>query len=245
MIKFLIFCLFIQTAFGKVVLEMKPDVSMVSQGEIFNARLIVSEGSVPNFTLRGKTIGKSLYILSIEPFMAKTGAGLEAQSRLIFTQIPPSSSVSETISGEEINVNWNKMEIKPTEAQSFLLGNFEIPRSLRLFPVLLWILGIIGLFTIIFYFYSRWKKKRNHLKRQKDLRDQLLAATSYDEVVELWKQKHAHLALFPNLDLAYKELEKTLFKYQFKPSRSMLELEQVMDAYERFKSDVVRGTDGI
>ena len=245
MIKIILALFICQIAWGKVSLEFKPGQSSVNQGEIVEGHLILNEGSIPTLSLKGKNIGKTIYILNVEPFMGNAGI-FQARAKLIFSKVPEASSVVETINGEEVSIFWDDLSINPTEeSQSFLLGDFEIPGRKKIIP---WLIALLTAFLIgsLIWFYIKKARNQRKLKQQKlALKDQLLQASSYDEVVSIWMNKHQTLKEFPVLEEAFKNLEITLFKYQFKPQRTNHELEQVMQAYQNFKADVQKGTHGI
>jgi cbb3-type cytochrome oxidase subunit 3 len=244
-IKLLILFLFCHVAWGKVSLEFKTNQPSVNQGEIIEGTLALIEGTVPSMNLRGKNIAKGVYILNIEPFMGKAES-FEAKTKLIFLKVPETNMAMETLNGEEVIILWKDLEIKPTEAaQSFLLGDFEIPDRKKLMP---WILGFIFLvlLALVFWYFKTANKHKNLSKQQrKMLKDQLLHASSYEDVVLIWNNKHQTLKEFPTFDTPFKNLEVTLFKYQFKPQRSASEVEQVMEAYRKFRDEIQKGQDGI
>jgi hypothetical protein len=234
-----------QFAWGKVSLEFKPNQISVNQGEIVEGHLILNEGTIPTMSLKGKNIGKTLYIFNIEPFVGNGGA-FQAKTKLIFSKVPEANSALENVNGEEIFIFWNNLNVNPTEeSQSFLLGDFEIPGRKKIIP---WIIALL-VTSLIGYIVWRFKKRvhlsRNLKKRKLALRDKLAQASSYDEVVIIWKNKHQTLKEFPNMEEPFKNLEVTLFKYQFKPQRTNQELEQVMEAYQKFKEEVLKGNYGI
>lgn len=235
------------SAWSKVTMELRPASDSVKQGEIIAAKLIVKEASGQSALagLKGKKISKTLYLLSVSPFMGKQGV-LEADAKIIFLTVPESSYIMETINGEEVAIHWANVDVQPTEeTKSFLLGDFEIPERKELLP---WILGILGL--SILALFGIWIKNKLQGKEKKKLlliktKQEVLGCSSYDDVVAMWRNKRNYLQTFPQLEGAFQSLEVTLFKYQFKPQRTSWEVEEVMSAYNKFKSDAQGVLNGI
>jgi hypothetical protein len=244
-IKILIAFLFCQMAWGKVSLELKTQQATVNQGEIIEGVLILKEGVVPPFSLRDKTFGKTVYLFSLEPFVGRAST-FEAKAKVIFVKVPETNILLETVNGEEVVISWSGLKVKPTEAvQSFLFGDFEIPARKKVLP---WIGGILTLAFLCFigwFLLSKSNRKRLQKQKKKMLKDQLSQADNYENVVTIWKNKHQTLKEFPEMDNAFKNLEATLFKYQFKPHRTPDEIQQVMDAYAKFRDEILKGQNGV
>jgi hypothetical protein len=239
--------LFSWQAWTKVQFELIAESSQLKQGEITTARLLVkeSQGQSVLSGLNGKNLGQTLYLLSLTPFVGKQGL-LESEAKIIFLKVPQSNSVTEIMNGEEIIVVWNNLTITPTEtSKSFLLGDFEIPEVKELLPYLAAIL-VMSIGVAAFFWYRRRTNKRKLMaKKRQILKEELLNCLSYDDVVSMWKQKRKYLQEFQQLDPHFKDLEVTLFKFQFKPQRSETELHQVIEAYQKFKSDIAGVLNGI
>lgn len=204
-----------------------------------------TDGNAGLSGLKGKTLGKSLYLFSVSPFMGKQGQ-LASDVKVIFTQVPVSNNVTETINNEEITISWANIQIIPTESsKSFLFGDFEIPSRLVIIP---WFVGIIGLgllALIILRIRSMLNLKTSIKTRKLKLKEEITSSTTYDDVVLMWRQKSRYLNEFPQLETHFKTLEVVLFKYQFKPQRTEQEVNAVMDAYQTFKSSVQGDLNGI
>lgn len=246
--KLIFFFLFFSiSAWANVQLELSVENSSPKQGEIVPARLTLKEtqGQVFLSGINGKNFNKTLYVLSLSPFVIK-GPFLEADAKIIFLKVPEGQFVSETVNGQEVAIHWNNIRVIGIETpQSFLLGDFEIPQKKK---IVLWILitfGILGLVWMGYWITRKIKKKDAVLSRNKSLKQDLLNCHSYDQVVIMWKKKRIFLNEFPQLDEHFKELEKVLFKYQFKPSQSVQEISEVLGAYEKFKADVTGVLNGI
>ena len=244
---FLLTVLISFSAWSKVNLELKLSSPLVKQGQIALGTLVVqsTDGNSGLAGLKGKTLGKSLYLLNLSPFMGKQGQ-LASDVKVIFTQVPQTSSVTETINNEEITISWNDIQVQPTEAaKSFLFGDFEIPSRLVVLP---WIVGVIGLgflALVIIRIRSMLKLKSSIKGRKQKLKDEIINGTTYDDVVLIWRQKSRYINEFPQIETHFKTLETVLFKYQFKPQRTEQEVNAVMDAYQTFKSSVTGDLNGI
>jgi hypothetical protein len=244
---FIILLLVSFSAWSKVSLELKLDSNSIKQGQIGTGSLVVqsTDGNAGLSGLKGKTLGKSLYLFNVSPFMGKQGQ-LASDVKVIFTQVPASNSVTETINNEEISISWSNIQVVPTESsKSFLFGDFEIPSRLVIFP---WIAGIIGLgflALIVIRIRSMLNLKKSTKNRKLKLKDEITNSSNYDDVVLMWRQKSRYLNEFPQLENHFKTLEVVLFKYQFKPQRTEQEVNAVMDAYQTFKSSVLGDLNGI
>lgn len=248
MIKILIvFLLFTTSLWARVNLELKLEQNSVKQGQIAEGKLFVreSDGASSLSGLKGKNIGKTLYVLSVAPFMGKQGQ-LESDVKVIFVAVPQVETLTEVVDGEETVISWSGIEVVPTEpAKSFIFGDFEIPARLNLLP---WILGLVGLgFALII---GLWLKKKFATKaslqlRRRTLKNELIGAISYDDVVMIWRQKLKYLEAFPEIEGNFKSFETVLFKYQFKQQRTEREITEVLNAYQHFKSEVSGVLNGI
>lgn len=242
-----IFALFTTSLWARVNLELRLEQSSVKQGQISTGKLFVREstGAASLSGLKGKNIGKTLYILNVAPFMGKQGQ-LESDVKVIFVNVPQVATLTEVIDGEETVISLRGIEVIPAEApKSFIFGDFEIPTRLNLIP---WMLGLIGLgFALIF---GLWLKKKFATKaslqsRKRSLKNELISANSYDDIVAMWRQKLRYLETFPEIERNFKSLENVLFKYQFKQQRTEREINEVLNAYQNFKSEVSGVLNGI
>lgn len=245
----LMFILFfmILPAWSSVQLELDLATSSPKQGEIVPARLILknAQGQSALAGLKGKNFKKVLYLLNLSPFIGKNGQ-LEAEAKVIFLKVPETPSVSEVINGQEVVVGWGQIQVVPTEAsQSFLLGDFEIPERKK---VLLWALLFVALCAIsagVYWLRQKFVRKNQVIKKRKELKQDLLNGVAYADVVTIWQKKRIFVTEFPEIESAFKKLENTLFKYQFKPTQSSEEMKEVMTAYDHFKSEIMGVLNGI
>lgn len=239
--------LFSVSAWSRVHLELVLNTPSVKQGEIAVGKLIVreSQGQTSFAGLKGKNVGKTVYLLNVSPFMGKAGQ-LESDAKVIFLKVPETTSVSEVLDGEEIAITWKGIEVVPIEeTKSFLLGDFEVPERKDVLP---WVLGffivlVLGAFG--YWISHKFKLKKNAKFQLKKMKQEILACQNYDDIVLMWRQKRTYLQTFPQLENAFKNFEQTLFKYQFKPQRTEKELDEVQKAYEKFKSESTGALNGI
>lgn len=235
------------TALANVQMDLYVLNDQPKQGEILSARLVIKEarGQTALTGLKGKNFQKTLYLLSLSPFVVKSGY-LESDAKVIFLKVPESNSAKETINGQDVLINWGEINLVATEAaESFLLGEFDIPKKMRLF---LWFavgLLVLVLSAVSYRIFLKIKMKKVLLKRKKELRSEMLNCQTYEDVVLMWKNKLRYLSTFPHLENSFKNLEKVLFKYQFKPFQTSDEKSEVMRAFEQFKADVSGRADGV
>jgi hypothetical protein len=232
---------------SKVDLNLILSVEKAKQGEIVQGKIVLgsSEGQVALSGLNGLNVQKTIYLISVSPFIGKDG-NYEADAKVVFLKEPEALSLQETVNGEEINIRWTGVEIIPTEEpQSFLLGNFDIP-SRRSFTR--WVIGGAGSLVLIFlvFFLIGWRKKIQKVKAAKTkLKKDLLNNETYTDIVTMWRQKQVFLEAFPVISEDFKEFEKVLFKYQFKQTQNNSELEEIVSAYKTFCSKIQGSLDGV
>ena len=232
---------------SKVDLNLVLPTDRVNQGEIVQGKIVLgqSEGQVALNGLNGLNIQKTIYLISVSPFIGKDG-NYEAEAKVIFLKSPESAVLQETVNGEEIHIRWTTVEIIPTEEpKSFLLGNFNVPIK-KSFTA--WIIGgVLSLaFILLTLFLIRLRKKKQVIKVKKiKLKNELMNNETYTEIVAMWRQKQIFLEAFPGIAEEFKEFEKVLFKYQFKKTQSESEVEEVILAYKSFCSNVLGILNGI
>lgn len=222
----------------------------IKQGALVHARLLVTAGAVnlPLQKLKGQTIAETLYIQQLSPLLRKDGAAeFEAEAKVIFISIPQTNILPGKIGDTDIAFTWGAVTVTPTEVpKEMLWADFTAPDVL--YRNWQWLI-LIALFLLLPYpAYLVWKKrsfKSREKKRKLALISEIKSCRTYDEVVALWKKKHTYLPTFPHLEGPFIELEKVLFKVQFKPSQSEQEKSQVMDAYQKFLTETEGGFRGI
>lgn len=239
--------LFSFSALANVQMELSLSNNYPKQGEIVTARLIIKEtqGQSSLQGLKGKNFEKTLYLLSLSPFILKNG-NLESEVKIIFLKIPQTTFVRETLNGQDVMISWGDITVSGTEeAESFLLGDFDIPKKKKFF---VWIMsGFLFLLVVLGTLWITRKNKKKKVIRLKKLalKEELVSCHSYEEVVSIWKKKLTYLSVFPQFENNFKNLEQVLFKYQFKPSQTEKEKSEVMEAYKQFRSEIMGGEHGV
>jgi hypothetical protein len=233
--------------FAKVQLELTSPSQDIKQGEIISGKLFLKdgEGQVSLSGLKGKSIGETIYFVSVNPLIGKNGV-LESEVRFIFLAIPQSNLLNERIDGDDFTISWVKFNVIPTQpVESFLLGDFVIPerkKILRWFMIGFLFLAAISCAT---WFYFKFKKKKKIKIKLQELKEELINCKNYDDIVLLWQNKRKFIQHFPHIDKEFKALEVILFKYQFKPKRTEEEVSKVVTAYLKFKDAVSGSLNGI
>ncbi len=222
----------------------------VKQGALVRARMIVPLTAVnlPLQKLKGQNLSETIYFQQLSPLLRKDGASeYEADTQVIFLSVPQTTTVPGKIGDAEINVNWDQLTVIPTEVpKEMLWADFTAPDVL--YKNWMWLVFVAIFLLIPYPAYLLWEKlsfKKNERKRKLALMEEIKSCRSYDDVVALWKKKHSYLPTFPHLDGPFIDLEKTLFKVQFKPVQSESEKAEVMSAYQKFLTETEGGFRGI
>ncbi len=231
------------SSWAKTTLELSTLIPEVKQGSIIDCELSIkeSEGKSTLSGLAGRDFAKTIYVISLDPFVQKNGT-LVSNARVVFEKVP----TSDLIEGNDISIILKKIKVLPAKpAQSFLFGDFEVSGQVS---VLKWLV-ISTLVMILGLIFLKWRNKYLIKKKSKQkklgLKEQLLKPSNYDEIVAAWKNKHIYLDEFPELEPAFKKLEAILFKYQFKSQRNEFEVTQILIAYDQFRNDVREVLNGI
>lgn len=242
--------LFSFSVWSNVNLGLQFHSNQLKQGELYEATLTLdsaSAQSLQNLKISGQTLDETLYIHEVSPLMRKEGKdSYYADAKVIFVKATTAGSLKTQLNGQPIVVKWSELFIAPTEIpQKLIFGKFSIPSA----PKLIMILGILFLIIIIVLVVLRFKKRLSTKSQKKafmiGLKQEVLAANNYADVVKVWQKKRTYCDAFPHLENAFEKLEITLFKYQFKPNQSEAEKEATMKAYREFVSSVREGFNGI
>jgi hypothetical protein len=227
------------SVWAKVGLELTSPTTKIRQGELVSGKLLLKEAAVPP-GLSGQTIKDTLYLYRVGPFLRQSGeAALVADVTFVFVQVPGPPILTDKIGSEEVEVVWRDFEISPTESPSELLfTDFTVPLRRRWLWWGISALGLIMAGVFGWQIFRRHSLKKQLQQSQRSLKQELLQATDYTQVVGLWKKKRDFLKTFPQLEESFTTMEMTLFKYQFKPTQTEAEIRLVLEAYEHFKLDV-------
>ncbi len=235
-------------AFEGIYFDFKTD--KIKQGSFQSVLLKMDESTAEKIDLqklKGENIGETVYIQDVGPLAKMVDAHyFESTATIIFLKVPATDGLLYKTSKFEIPVKWSKILVIPTEAgKELLFGSFTLPQKVR---IIFWLFGTIFLviiFLIIFNFRKKWQAKKAIKFKRNNLKDEILSAARYEQVVNLWKNKHSFISQFPHLDEPFKVLEQVLFKYQFKPHQSEQEKAEVVKAYKEFKNKIDGGFNGI
>jgi hypothetical protein len=231
-------------------LEIRFQDPKIKQGAVVPATLVFdaeSSQKLPINKIVGETLGGHFYIYSAKPLLTKDNwNAFESEATVIVGKIPEAKPVSYKSGDNEVMVLWNDVEFIPTEAPKELIyGTFEIPSRAK---ILKWISVLIGIIIValgILKLKKHLNNKNALQKMRRELKDQVLSAKEYADVVNIWQKKSQILKVFPSLEDHFKELEVVLFKYQFKQSQTESEKSQVMTAYREFINKSQGGFNGI
>lgn len=222
--------------------------AVIQQGSLIDAVIRLDAASVQQVELqklKGVSLADTVYLYQVSPLI-RSGDSFEADAKIIFLKVPETKPVIHKTETNEISITWSDVEVQPTEApEKFLFGQFEIPGPRRFVEILLGVLAL-GLIAFgVIRFNKKNKAKKVVRQKRAELKDKTMSAQSYTDVVDLWQQKSLLIKEFPHLGEPIKELEKVLFKYQFKQNQNETEKAEVMKAYRVFINQVQGGFNGI
>lgn len=220
----------------------------VKQGRFQSGKLRLDTESfqlIQNQKLTGETIGETIYLQSIKPFLKnQTNNFYETDVVVVFLKIPNDKIVFK-VSSAEIPVSWSKVEFIPTEAEKDLIwGSFNLPQKFKSFlwpliPIIL-VLGLVYL-----RIRKKWKIKKIVKKKNRKLKHDLISPATYEEIVKVWTRKQEFVETFPHIASSFKDLEIILFKYQFRKFQSEDEKKEVIESYKEFVKKIEGGFNGI
>lgn len=252
MIKYVILFIFIlpQIAFSATTLNLEFNKGAIKQGSLESARILLKADAVqrvPVQKLKGQTLSNTIYIYDVSPLVRKNGSDFfETNAKVIFVKVPETNALASKLGSEDLLITWGDIPVSPTEgAKGFVFGNFEIPSRPK---ILLWLsilVGIAVLSVVGFWCRKKYQLKSSLKKKKQALKSELISASSYQDVVEVWKKKHLFLSEFPQIEEAFRTFEGILFKYQFKPRQSEAEVSVVIEAYRDFVRKIEGGLNGV
>lgn len=189
------------------------------------------QGSVAGYygqPIDNKRVGDELYIVSMDSEAAE----------IIFLKKLSSSSLK---LDEENTIVWSPIELKEV---SMPQGISLIEQSLnfganRTWIIILTALAIISGILAKFYL-SHYRPKLIERKRKTEVKNKLFSASSFEEVTEVWRQKHQLIQMFPNIEEAFVRFEVDYYKIAFRPDISEEDKKSIEKKYQNFL-DQVRG----
>ncbi len=249
MIKFIIFFALISFANAGENIQLQFSTSEVNQGEIISAQLsLIPADESDLLKVQGKTFAETIYILELTPLTKREGINKYiADTKVIFLKVPEENRVAASLNGKPVIVSWNTIKINPTEESSELLfGTFEISPRINWYVMLLGTILVLGLTWLLARMINtKIKLKKSIRLRKVEMKDKILGCRSFEEVVELWKDKHVLTQEFPHIKDAFFKLEESLNRYQFKPIQTNEEKSIVLESYRKFSKEIEGGFHGV
>lgn len=245
----LFFTIFPLLASASVRLEFSATEKEYQQGSLVTGTLRINPENINQIKVqkfKGLTFGKSLYFYKIEPWLRTEGEqSFRSNVQVIFTNLPESNVLKETIDSLDLEINLNQVNILPTEASAQLIfGVFEIPSRPK---IIFWALIGITLSAVLagaYWGYKKYTQRQNRRSHKAKVFVEITTAHDYQSVVQLWLRKHEYLKTFPHMEEPFRKLESVLFKYQFKSSQTSQEKEEVLKAYQQFITEGQEGFRG-
>jgi hypothetical protein len=74
---------------------------------------------------------------------------------------------------------------------------------------------------------------------------ELESAKDYNDVERIWLKREEYIKAFPQIENEFRQFERILNRHQFKRSRKEADLNEINEAYEKFKSQLVGVKNGI
>lgn len=222
----------------------------IRQGALVKGVLTVDPSlvNVPVPKLKGTSFAETIYFHQLSPLLKKEGSpGFESEVQVIFIKVPEGNSVSGKIENDDVTIEWNPIRIIPVEAaEKMLWADFTAPDFFSRSWAWLWTIPLFILVAFLGYRISHKLKHKKLLReRRRKLAEEIQACKSYDDVVTLWKKKHAYLTEFPQLEEPFRKFEAVLFRYQFKPVQTSLEKDTVLSAYRDLLKESEGGLRGV
>lgn len=249
MIKYLIFLLtFSLNLFAAAHMQLDLSSAVVKQGNLIDVVIRLDGSSVQQVELqklKGVSLADTIYLYQVSPLL-RSGDKFEADAKVIFLKVPESKPIMHKIGQNDISITWSDVEVQPTEAPAkFIFGQFDIPTRQKVFKITLALLALALIGFGIYKFREKNQLRKAIRQRRASLKEKVISASDYSEVVSLWQEKALLLKEFPHLIEPFKDLEQVLFKYQFKQSQNELEKAEVMKTYREFINRVSGGFNGI
>jgi hypothetical protein len=238
----------VTAAYASVGIELKFSNSVINQGAIEKAEVLFDKEALAKIdvnNLKGKSFNDVLHFVEIAvPVKTASDERLKSDSAVVFIGIPEKNELTTKIGNQEVIIKWSDLSIVPIKPdKNFLFGNFEVPTSKSWNKFIFFTLFLIVGSLVAFSIYKKKMIKRKAMLRKRKFKNDLLAARKYEDVVEIWKKKHELIEIFPQISPPLKDLEKILFRHQFKSQQTDGEKAEVMKAYNEF-SEKIRGVLG-
>lgn len=250
--KYIVILLFLLSniAQAEVRLEIIFSNDEINQGSLQEATLEIETSSLQNFEiqkLKALSPNDTLYFHKLSPLMKSGSSGkYTSEISVVFLKVPESNSLKFSVAEQEVDLSWNDVHVIPTEAsKGMIFEAFELPERRKILVWILCGLGIGAIVLIIFIVRKRWKISRDKKRHRQELKEDIFSANTYEEVISVWQRKFYYQEEFPHTAEGFKNLEKTLFKYVFKPHQSETEKTEILKAYRGFINEVQGGFNGV
>lgn len=192
-------------------------------------------------------IDETIYISHSDSVVTTEGASyLDVPITFTFTNVPQKEILEQKIGDIDLHINISGIEVKPSDAgDQFVLEEFSIPIKKEwgiyfLFTALL-IIVLAGVLRLLMHLRLR-RDRRLKLKAAKS---KILAASTYDEITQVWQSRDELMKNFPEAQGPFRKFESVYFQYAFKPSRSEAEVKKVGEAYGEFTKNLEGGEGGV
>lgn len=222
----------------------------IKQGRIEKVEIIFNETNetINNLQkLKSRKIGESLYLQSTGPIIKKDGsAEYVSEAKIIVISKPKSNEAKIDFEGKGVVFKWNDIDLELVEIPNkFINFDFTVPGKSKLW---IWIISALSLGVAAFAaikIKNKTSAKQLEKRRKQELNNLLLNVSTFEDVVNVWKNKSVILRTYPVLEDPFKDLEEILFKYQFKKNQTDKEREITLSAYNDFVSKIRGVIDGI
>lgn len=230
-----------------VQVDLYLDKNEVKQGSIETARIVMNvDGAqrVPWQKLKGETLGESLYLYDVSPIVRKQGE-FEAEAKIIFSAVPQANILKHKVADQEILIDLKDTKVIPVDSKQFVYDQFDIPFRTKIVNVLPWVALILLIGVGTLYGVRRFQQQSKSKRRRKALRDEIISAQNYDEVIALWYRRDVFQKEFPEIQDSFKEFERGIYQVIFRPTLSDAEKKDVFNSYQSFVGKVSEVLNGI
>ena len=253
MIRFIVtlcFLMISHVALAEVRLKLYFSQDEVKQGSVQEAILSVDMHSAQYLEiqkLKGSTPQDTIYFNKLSPLVSNNkDATFEAEVSVIFLKIPEANNIQFKLGDKDVQIIWNDIRIITTKGEpTFIFESFTIPGRKN---VAFWIISLLILIItggVTFFVHQKIKTSQLAKQQKRLLREELVSANTYEEIVKVWQKKINYQKIFPHTEEAFRNLEKTLFQFLFKPHQTEDEKKEALQAYRRFINDIQGGFNGI
>jgi len=230
-----------------IQLKLVLPTDTLSVGETQKGKILVSEVSdlsqLPN--LAGLIFEDTLYLLDMGPIV-NTSSEISSEVVIVFSKAPKrmllDGKIDDKLIQLELSSSLKITQDKVVEDFIILDSGYSYQKSKR------WYLIVITALLVLvgsFLFFRRKKTNNKEKLIKKRLKENILSAVEYEDIVAVWYERDQILKYFPDFQTDYKEFEKVLYKYQFAPHLKKEDKDSVIVAYQTFLNVIKGGLDGV